>query len=302
MQWQVEPAQAGMRLDRFVCERLELSRARARRLLAAGQVRVNGRLGDKGLQLAAGDQVSLPEGLAVSGGAVPEPELPLRVVHQDERLVVVDKPAGMHCHPHSPEERGSLAGALLARFPQLAEVGYGPLQPGLIHRLDQDTSGLLVAALDTECFEALRLALRRAELEKHYLALVAGAPLAGPSVERAWLRATGKRVRVFTREMADCRPIETRILSAQARGPLQLLTLSAPFAGRHQLRAHLAELGAPIVGDGLYGGEPLGDLGRHFLHASRLRFQHPFSGRQLDLQSPLPPELQHALERAALKS
>jgi 23S rRNA pseudouridine1911/1915/1917 synthase len=318
-------AHAGLRVDRWLAELSGLGRAGARKLLEADRVRLNGRPPPKGAVLRAGDrlEVALPEG---GGRVMPNPDLQLQVVYEAPGFLVVDKPAGMHCHPLEPEDATTLVSAALARYPELAATGYGPLEPGLLHRLDYDTSGLVLFGRNKDTFEHFASSLRpsRAKpqpgsvsrkretqpglvsgdregsetVRKRYLALCVGR-LAGPGVHRAWLLARGARVRVSDAPGPGLRPIETSILSVQPVGPYSLVEVSVPSAARHQLRAHLASLGHPIVGDALYGGPSLPGLGRHFLHASRLSLRVPGSEARVELESPLPNELRAALDRAA---
>ena len=292
----VPPDAAGQRLDRWLCALLPgLGRAGSRRLIEGGDVRVNGRRAPAGARLASGDRVVLREqaeaeraGATVS--AQPEPELPLNVCYEDAHLVVVDKPAGMPSHPLRAHERGTLAGALLARYPEMAAVGYGPAQAGLVHRLDTDTSGLVLAARDSETFAALRGQLTREVIDKRYLALCAGRPPA-PSEQHAWLLAHGPRVRVRLAPFPGGQPIRSELLHAISRGAYSLVCVRVHRARRHQIRAHLAALGHPIAGDARYGGPALAGLGHHFLHASELRLLHPHTGATLQLQAELPAEL-----------
>jgi 23S rRNA pseudouridine1911/1915/1917 synthase len=289
----VSATAAGQRLDRWLCDSVAgLSRAGARRLIDEGEVRLNGRRARPGHRLQAEDRVRVPEH-AGANVAHAEPELGLRVCYEDAHLLAVDKPAGMPCHPLRPGERGTLAGALLARYPELAGVGYSPAEPGIVHRLDTDTSGLVLAARDAETFARLREQLEREQLDKRYLALCAGAP-AAPSVHGAWLSARGPTVRIEREPFASAVEVTTELLSASARGGLSLVEVRVHRARRHQIRAHLALLGHAIAGDARYGGPALPGLQRHFLHASEILLRHPHSGEPLQLRAPLAPELQAA--------
>ena len=280
---------AGQRLDVWLTQVLgEAGRGRVRRLIEAGRVMVNGRRAKKGVDVKAGDSVRVKA--AINAGAMPDPAVQLKIVHEDARLLVVDKPAGIHSHPLSPEEGGALVSGLLARYPQLASVGYGPLQPGIIHRLDRSTSGLMLVALDAECFEALRSMLVGGEIDKRYLALCSGA-VSAPVTFGGYLRATGASVRVEPEAFDDAREVTTEVLDSEPRGDFSLLTLRAPQAARHQLRAQLSAVGHPIVGDERYGGAAMVGLDRHVLHASTIELRHPFTGKTLSLHSPLPPDL-----------
>jgi 23S rRNA pseudouridine1911/1915/1917 synthase len=293
----VRPESAGQRLDRWLCvSHPSLGRAEARRLIDAGQVQVNGRRAAPGARLASGDRVELSEqaeAAVMRTGPVAaraEPELPLRVCYEDAHLVVVDKPAGMPCHPLREGERGTLAGALLARYPEMAEVGYARAEPGLVHRLDTDTSGLVLAARDPVTFAALRTALEREAIDKRYVALCIGLPPV-PSEQRAWLLARGPRVRVRRDPFADAVEIRSELLAATTRGAYSLVHVRVHRARRHQIRAHLAALGHAIAGDERYGGPVLPGLARHFLHASEIALRHPHHNTPLQLQAELAPEL-----------
>jgi 23S rRNA pseudouridine1911/1915/1917 synthase len=189
-----------------------------------------------------------------------------------------------------------LASALLARYPELAQVGHSPREPGIVHRLDTDTSGLLLAARDPQTFAALRALLAQAAIDKRYLALCVGRPTA-PAAHEAWLSARGARVSVRAAPFGSARRVQTELLTAEPVGEFSLVTLRVRIARRHQVRAHLAALGHPIVADALYGGPPLAGLRRHFLHAAELRFTHPHTGEALTLSAPLPEELQAVLDQ-----
>jgi 23S rRNA pseudouridine1911/1915/1917 synthase len=295
-----DAATSGQRLDRFVCAQIpSLGRAAARRLIEAGEIRVNGRRAAPGRRLQAGDVVEL-ELASASSHALPDPEAQLTVVYEDAWLVAADKSAGMPSHPLRPGERGTLASALLARYPELHAVGYGAREPGLVHRLDTGTSGLVLAARDAETWRVLREALQRGAIDKRYVALCSGTP-AAPASHEAWLSARGARVTVRDAPFGGAARVHTEILEAAPAGSsgLSLLTVRAHFARRHQVRAHLAALGHPIAGDLAYGGAPLPGLARQFLHASELRFAHPHGGAPLRLCAALPSELEAVL--AALR-
>jgi len=280
-------AAAGQRLDHFLCGALRLaSRARARRLVEAGVVRVNGRLASAGQRLMPGDAIVVDE--VHPEVALPDPALALAVCYEDAWLVVADKPPGMPSHPLRPGERGTLASALLARYPEMNGVGYSPREPGLVHRLDTDTSGVLLAARDAETFRSLRSQLEAGEIDKRYLALCAGRPTV-PAVHEAWLSARGRRVTVRSAQFREALPVRIELLGAEPCGPSQtLLEIRAPHARRHQIRAQLAALGHPIAGDALYGPNLLAGLSHHFLHASELHLSHPHTGAALHVRADLP--------------
>lgn len=287
----------GQRLDRFLCDRARgLGRAGARRLIAAGCVRVNGRSAAPGQRLHAGDNVQV-EQLPDSNAAQPDASVALHVVHEDRWLVVVDKPAGMPSHPLRPGERGTLASGLVARYPEMASVGYSAREPGIVHRLDTNTSGLVLAARDAETFAALRALLERGAIDKRYLALCAG-QVQAPSVLGGWISAQGKRVTLRAQPFANARRVTSEVLSAQMIGRFSLCELRVHVARRHQIRAQLAATGHAIAGDTAYGGVALPGLSRHFLHASALRLSHPQGGTELELRAELPAELRAALDAA----
>jgi 23S rRNA pseudouridine1911/1915/1917 synthase len=280
---------AGQRLDQALAGELGLSRAQVQRLVSSGAVLHNGRRAHKGATLVEGDQLSLDETL-LDVSVVPQPELPLMIRYQDDALVLLDKPAGMPSHPLEAGERDCLANALVARFPEMARLGYDPRQAGLVNRLDNDTSGLVLAARTAEAFRELRGLLKEGGIEKRYLALTSGEVPLGEITR--WLAPRGPRVAVVKEGESEGRETHSRVLTCTPlRQGRYLVEVAASHAYRHQVRVHLAELGAPIVGDALYGGA----VGaHHFLHASRVSFAHPFTGVPLDIASPLPDEWANA--------
>lgn len=288
-------AAEGQRLDRFVCAALpSLGRAAARRLIEAGLVRVNGRRASAGARLRDGDRVVIDA--EAEQTVVADAGVPLRVCWEDEWLVAVDKPSGIATHPLRPGERGTLASGLLARYPEMAGVGYSPREPGIVHRLDRDTSGLVLAARDAETFAALRALLEQRAIDKRYLAVCAG-QVQTPAEHAAWLSARGRRVTVREHAFGTAQPIRTELLETQVHGAFSLVTVRVWRAHRHQIRAHLAMLGHPIAGDALYGGPAIQGLQHHLLHASSLRFTHPRTGALLVIDAEPPAELLAALDR-----
>lgn len=297
---------AGTRLDVFLVRRVEgMSRAKARRMIEEGSVRVNARRARKGARIASGDRVHLdamPE--PTDFPAIPDPELPLTVCYEDPHLVIVDKPSGMPAHPLRPDERGTLASALVARYPEMDHVGYAQREPGILHRLDNETSGLLIAARSERAFEVLRVMLMNGRIDKRYQALVVGNP-GRYAIDAPIATHPGDPRRVHAcldpldRRRSKARPATTEILRAEAIGSGHaLLEVKAPIAVRHQIRAHLAAIGHPLVGDWLYGAPSIEDFPRHFLHASRLAFDHPLDRDvQIDVASPLPEALEAVVRR-----
>jgi len=296
--------EAAPRLDRWLAEAVEgLSRATAMKLVAAGKVLVNGRRAKKGQSLAAGDEVRIRGGVpAHDWSPRPSTEVPLRVIHEDADLVVIDKPAGVPTHPLEPDETGTIANALVARWPEMAGVGYSPREPGLVHRLDTDTSGLLLCARNEVAFRAMRDALRAGDVRKEYMALVGGDVAESGRVLGAIAPHPKDRRRVEVipeqrrRRRPEAKVAETRYEVLQRYGTFTLLRVRASPALRHQVRVHLASAGHPIAGDALYGGAAISGLGRHFLHAETLALMHPRTGKPLRFVSHLPPDLDRALQ------
>ena len=296
---EVPPDAAGERLDRFL-SRLEGigSRAAAERLLSHGRVKVNGSAEAKSYRVAAGDvlKVDVPE----SKPSTLEPEqLDLRIAYEDEYLLVVDKPAGIVVHPSAGHASGTLVHGLLGH----AVVGGEEAErPGIVHRLDRDTSGLLVVARSEEAHRRLQGLLRQRKLVREYLALVRGRPRS----RRGRIEAPiGRDRRDPTRISLDTGTPRDAVTNFEVveKLPRHALLRVALETGRtHQIRVHLGAIDLPVAGDQVYGVE--GDLGleRQFLHAARLAFPHPMTGEPVESESPLPPDLQAALEEARLSS
>lgn len=301
---EVNEDDAGSRLDVFLVRRVEgMSRAKARKLIEGGDVRVNGRRARKGVRVTSGDRVGLDElPPPADFPALPDPDETLVVRYEDTHLVVVDKPAGIPTHPLRPHEQHTLAGALLVRYPEMATVGYAQREPGILHRLDNDTSGLVLAARSKVAFDVLRVALQQGRIEKRYLALVEGtvtpgiidAPIAPHPTDPRRVHAC---VDPLDRARAKARPARTEIVRVERFAEFSLLEVSASVAVRHQIRAHLAAVGHPLVGDRLYGGAVVEGLSGHFLHASRVAFDHPLEPERVEVASPLPPPLRAVVDR-----
>ncbi|MBI4199275.1 MAG: RluA family pseudouridine synthase [Chloroflexi bacterium] len=282
----------GERVDSYVArQRADLSRSQVQRLAHDGLLRVNGRPARASIRLKAGDLVELLVPEPPANLAMAEP-MPLQVVYQDPDVVVIDKPPGLTVHPAPGHPRGTLVNALLARYPELRGVG-DATRPGLVHRLDADTSGLLVVART----EAARLNLAR-QIEKHsvrkvYLALVRGYPDPPEGLIEAPVgRDPKNRKRMAV--VPGGRSATTEYRRLQRFRGFTLLEV-VPRTGRtHQIRVHLASLGHPVAGDKVYGGR-VPFLDRQFLHAYRLGFRLPRSGEYVEFTSPLPEELEEVL-------
>ena len=228
---------------------------------------------------------------------VPEPEAPLSVLHADEALIAVDKPAGRPSHPLHPGERGTVVNALVARYPELPDASEDPREGGLVHRLDTETSGVLLAARTRPAWEAVRGAFDRREVDKRYLAAVAG-PIADAGEVDLPLRHRADHVEPAPDGQGREALSRFRVLSR--RGDVALLEVSIVTGVLHQIRAHFAAIGAPVLGDALYGGRPLPGLQRFFLHAATLGLQHPGSGQRVTFAAPLPGDLRAAMQSLGL--
>ncbi len=286
---------AGKRLDLFVGEALGLSRARVKRLFEEGTLRVDGRSAKKGQVVTAGQKIRVTV-VEEDKAAVADLEVPLTVLREDPALLFVDKPAGAPCHPLRPSETGTVANALIARYPECATASEDSREGGLCHRLDVETSGVLLAARTRSAWEAMRRAFTEQAVDKRYLALVSG-PLGDSGEVEVPLRHHPRHADRVEPALdgeggRDARSEFTVLARA---GDFSLVEVRIHTGVLHQVRAHLAAIGAPIVGDGLYGGRPLEGLARFFLHARSLEVRHPETGERIRVESPLPHELQQAL-------
>ena len=291
------------RLDRVLVARFPgIGRRRWAALFADGGVAVDGARARKGDRVAAGARVTLREPPASGDALAPlsEPDLALEILHVDERLVAIGKPAGVPSLPLRAGETGTAANALVARFPECAGLGRDPREAGLVHRLDRGTSGVLVAARDAETWQSLRRAFSDGDVDKHYLALAVGAVADGST--DAPLRAAGHRAALARADERGSLPAFTSWRAIAAGPGVTLLAVAAATGRMHQVRAHLAARGAPLVGDPLYGGptELILDGERlavplPFLHADRLTLPGP-----LEIRAPLPAERTALLSRLGI--
>jgi 23S rRNA pseudouridine1911/1915/1917 synthase len=295
----VVPAHAeGERLDRFLrTEFPRAGRAAIEHWILVGGVTLNGRRAAKSTRLAAGDVVVLRTD--PSGAPEAEAEAPLTIVLERPDLVVVDKPAGQATAPLVPDERGTLCGALLSQFPEMYGIGYSPREPGILHRLDTDTSGLVLAARTAAAFDLLRGALTRGALHKTYLGLVLEAGLPERTlIETALGPGSGGRVVVLEPPEHAANLRRSEVHTRLRVPPLALVEVSAPRAYRHQVRVHLAALGFPLLGDSLYGGSPWSNLSRHALHAHQLSFEGESGLAPFAVQAALPADFREIMEKA----
>ncbi|TMG02236.1 MAG: RluA family pseudouridine synthase [Chloroflexi bacterium] len=286
----------GERLDTFIARRCpELSRSQARRLIDEGLVSVNGRQAKPSEGVTAGLSVNVtippPETIELAPEAIP-----LTIIYQDGDIIVLDKPAGLTVHPAPGHPSGTLVNALLAACPDLQGIA-GTLRPGIVHRLDKDTSGLMVVAKNYRAQRALQHQLKEREVRKTYLALVKGVPSPREGTIGAPIGRHPKNRKKMA-VVADGRESTTRyrVREEIAGGKYSLLEVE-PVTGRtHQIRVHLAAIGHPVVGDATYGRSSE-SIGRQFLHAHKLAFAMPLGGRTVEFVSPLSADLREALSR-----
>ena len=312
----------GVRLDRFLASVLaDRSRSQIQRLIKEGHIQVAGRAAKSNQPVKRGQAISVdvPEPI----DAAPAPEaLPLPILYQDADLIVVDKPAGMVVHPAAGHDSGTLVNALLHHVDDLSGIG-GEKRPGIVHRLDRGTSGVMVVAKHDKAHEELARQFHDREVEKEYIALVWGevmagrridAPIGRDPVNRKKMSAVGARARDSASgagapdgaRLRRSREAVTRIVRAQHFGRTLTLVHVAIHTGRtHQIRVHLSAIGHPIVADPLYGGvhrrvpgdlRAVTHLDRPFLHSARLAFTHPIDGRRMEFSSELPRDLQRVLD------
>jgi 23S rRNA pseudouridine1911/1915/1917 synthase len=297
----------GTRLDRFLVSILpEHSRSQIQRLIKEGQVLVAGREGKSNLQVKTGQEITVEVAAPVDPVPLPEP-LPLPIVYQDSDLIVVDKPAGMVVHPAAGHATGTLVNALLHHVDDLSGIG-GEKRPGIVHRLDRGTSGLMVVAKHDRAHEELARQFADREVEKEYIALTWGEVMAGRRIDAPIGRdpSNRKKMAPASARVRRSREAVTRIVRAEHFGRVLTLANVAIHTGRtHQIRVHLSGIGHPIVGDALYGGvrrrvpgdvRAVTHLDRPFLHAARLAFTHPGDERRMEFTSELPEDLQRVLD------
>jgi len=298
---------AGVRLDVWLARRLpNLSRARLQALIAEGHVRVDGSAARSSTRLGPGQAIAVREPAPVP--AEPQPEdIPLSVVHEDPQLIVVDKPAGLVVHPGAGTHDGTLVNALLRYVTDLSGVG-GVLRPGIVHRLDRGTSGLLVVAKDDQTHRSLVRQFSSRRVEKEYLVLVHGTP----GTRTGEITASIGRHPVHRKKMATDVPrgreARTSWTVEERFDGASLLRVRIHTGRTHQIRVHLASMGHPVVGDATYGGSrtpssrrpaarrALESLDRPALHAARLAFTHPRSEERVEFVSPLPTDLASLLD------
>jgi 23S rRNA pseudouridine1911/1915/1917 synthase len=297
----VPPEAAGERLDQFLAQRLPAPRNQVQRWIRDGRVQVDGRPATKAARpLASREWIECtPEPAAERERLVPEPA-PLALLYEDAELVVLDKPAGLSVHPGAGRSTGTLAHRLLARYPEMAGVG-GPGRPGIVHRLDKDTTGVLVAARTPAAYQRLAADFAARRVDKTYLAIVHGVPRAASGeIAGAIGRHPTRRQQMAVRPGG--RPARTCWRRAASGSGAALLELDLETGRTHQIRVHLKAIGHPLVGDPVYGEArwreqrgaalaALRDFPRPALHAWRLAFSHPASGERMSFTAPPPEDL-----------
>jgi 23S rRNA pseudouridine1911/1915/1917 synthase len=294
------------RLDRFLASALALSRSQLQRLIKDGSVLVGGRPAKANQAVKTGQEISIDVPEPIEAAPAPE-DLPLPIVYQDKDLIVVDKPAGMVVHPAAGHEGGTMVNALLHHVDDLSGIG-GEKRPGIVHRLDKGTSGLMVVAKHDRAHEELARQFAQREVEKEYLALAWGEVMAGRRIDAPIGRdpSNRKKMAAESARVRRTRAAVTRIVRAEHFGRVLTLVQVAIHTGRtHQIRVHLSAIGHPIVGDALYGGvhrripgdiRAVTHLDRPFLHSARLVFTHPDDGRRMEFLSAMPADLQKVLD------
>jgi 23S rRNA pseudouridine1911/1915/1917 synthase len=313
--FEVTSDDAGKRLDRFLAERMpETSRARIQEWIRGGRVAVGALKAKASARLRAGDRIDVEPAPPKPLNAFPE-EIPLDILYEDDDLAAINKPAGMTVHAGAGIRSGTLVNALLHRFGRLSEVG-GALRPGIVHRLDRFTSGVLLVAKNDRAHRRLARQFQSRQVRKVYWALVEGDAARhgarGRTVEvdgRRWIRlempiSRDRRARVKMAPRRGGRTAQTDYRVLRRLGNYSLVEVRIATGRTHQIRVHLSAVGHPVVGDRLYGAAqaPAGlpPLERFFLHAREIRFHHPSTDEALSIEAPLPPEFTEVIDSLTL--
>ncbi len=296
------------RLDKFLHQKFPaLSRNEIQKLIRSGLVLVNRKPGLKpSLILKTGDKIEIEENLFKKvelGDLKPEPKIPLEIIYEDKDLLVINKPAGLITHPTDKIRKGTLVNALLARYPKLKSVGENPLRPGIVHRLDKDTSGLIIIPKNQKSFLFIKQQFLDHSLEKKYLCLVDGIPTKKSGIIEYPIRPSTKNrlKKVAVKRLAEIkksvRSAVTKYKVIKTFGQKFALLEIEPLTGRtHQIRVHLSAINHPVIGDKLYGPKTASLLARQFLHAFYLKFTAP-SGKKIELELNLPKDLENFLKK-----
>ena len=309
----------GRRLDQWLVSQLpDVSRVRVQQLIEQKKILINGKTPKPSMKLRGGEEIVITGQVELPPLKAFAEDIPLDVIYEDESIAVINKPAGMSVHAGSGKgeagNRGTMVNALLHRFNRLSEIG-GELRPGIVHRLDKETSGLVLVAKSDLAHRKLTEQFSRREVKKTYIALVHGWPrMTKGTIKAAISRDPVRRARMTTRQGSTRKPGREAITHWQvtrqlegAYGKFSLLEVKIETGRTHQIRVHLSSIGHPVVGDTLYGAPrpksyggtapEVASLERNFLHASAIQFQHPISNRPLSFQQPLPAELSDFLQK-----
>jgi 23S rRNA pseudouridine1911/1915/1917 synthase len=309
----------GSRLDQWLVSQLpDVSRVRVQQLIEQKKILINGKSPKASMKLRGGEEIVITGTVELPPLRAFAEDIPLDVVYEDESIAVINKPAGMSVHAGSGKgeagNRGTMVNALLHRFNRLSEIG-GELRPGIVHRLDKETSGLVLVAKSDLAHRKLAEQFSRREVKKTYIALVHGWPkMTKGTIRAAISRDPVRRARMTTRQGSTRKPGREAITHWRvtreiegAYGKFSLLEVKIETGRTHQIRVHLSSIGHPVAGDTLYGAPrpksyggtapEVASLERNFLHASAIQFQHPISNRPLSFQQPLPAELSNFLQK-----
>jgi 23S rRNA pseudouridine1911/1915/1917 synthase len=298
-------ATPGERLDKLIVAQVgdSLSRAQIQTFIKDGLVTVNGAQVKAGIKLKGGERISLTIPAREAEDTVVPEAIPLTVLYEDEDIAVIDKPAGMTVHPGVGNEKGTLVSAMLARWPEIARMNTVEKRAGIVHRLDKDTSGLMVIAKNDVSRRRLMAQFQARTVQKTYLALLEKMPPTETGrIEAPIARDPNQRKRMAVVRNGKPAVTEYRVIERDFQGEQALVRVNILTGRTHQIRVHMAFIGSPIVGDTVYGyRKQRSKLKRHFLHAAELCFDHPRSGERLCFESPLPTGLQNVMEKLRVK-
>lgn len=281
-----------MRLDKKLRELFPAySRQQLKAFLRSGRIRVNGHIVRTGIEVADSDVITVADELHHGPGPVPQADLDLPIIYESTTWLAVNKHAGQNVYPLSPNERGTLANAIVARFPETIEAGRAPLQAGCVHRLDKDTSGLVLVARTQQAFTNLWAQFCDQSIKKIYTALVEGILEQNGSIDSPIANRGRSQSRVSTKA-PDGLPAQTNYEVLQTFANATLLRVQLIHGRRHQIRVHLASMGHPVAGDVLYGAQKNPNVARHYLHAQKLELIDPDTGKPIIVEADSPPELQ----------
>ncbi|MEW6052409.1 MAG: RluA family pseudouridine synthase [Nitrospirota bacterium] len=299
----VQISEAGERLDVFLAARTAITRSQIQKIIEKGHVSVNGRQTARNYRIRAGDTIAIELPVKSNEGLEPEP-IPVDILYADEYLVVVNKPAGMVMYPAAGHNQGTLMNAIAYHCPNLASAG-GPLRPGVVHRLDKDTSGVIVIALDDNAYYGLVEQFRRRTVGRRYIALVSGALSEEQGeISRRIGRSGSDRKKMSTHARRGKEAV-TKWKVLRRLGSVTLIEVKLGTGRTHQIRVHFASIGHPVLGDRTYGKKVEAERGkgaakitfpRQMLHAAILGFVHPATGKYLEFSSPVPDDMKQKIE------